>query len=254
MSRLILRPMTSFAAYPKIFSAAGFMDSTVPRSSMVRIPSTAVSRMARNRASLSLRARSARSFWIVNSIFSILSVRALVCSRACRRAPLFEPELFCWFFTPKRENYGQNSRQFQPPRLSIRRGSGDAKGVAAIFGWGLAEHFFEDAVEVRQRLEPDFKRNLAHAQIGIEQQILRFFNPHPRQVIRKIDPGNLLEHFAKIKGTHIDGLGHLTERQVFGLMLLNVFPGASDGQGLSVALLHRDLVALDGKVLRENAQ
>src|SRR5262245_2420903 len=46
-------PMISSAVYPKRRSAAGLNDSTMPRSSMVMIPSTAVCRMACVRASLS---------------------------------------------------------------------------------------------------------------------------------------------------------------------------------------------------------
>jgi hypothetical protein len=96
-----------------------------------------------------------------------------------------------------------------------------AERTHAVFGRGLAQDFLKNAVKMCQRLKPDFKGDFAYAQIGIMKQILRFFNPHARQVIRKIDSGNLLEHFAKIKCAHVDGLGHLTKRKVFGLMLMD---------------------------------
>src|SRR6185312_11481479 len=98
------------------------MDSTIPRSSMVRMPSTAASRMARNRASLSPRDLTASSFCNINSIFSVLLVRALFFSRDCSRAFNFDLDVFCWFFTPKRKNYGQNGGQFQLPRIVVQPG------------------------------------------------------------------------------------------------------------------------------------
>jgi len=46
MSILVFCPMASSVVYPKRRSAAGLNDSTMPRSSTVMIPSTAVCRMA----------------------------------------------------------------------------------------------------------------------------------------------------------------------------------------------------------------
>ena len=40
----------------------------------------------------------------------------------------------------------------------------------------LAENLFEHAVEVRQRLETDFKRDFTDAQVRIEQQVFRLLD------------------------------------------------------------------------------
>ena len=47
-----------------------------------------------------------------------------------------------------------------------------------VFGGRLAEDSFEHAVEMRQGLEADFKRDFADAQIGIEQQVFGLLDPH----------------------------------------------------------------------------
>ena len=38
----------------------------------------------------------------------------------------------------------------------------------------MTHHLFEDAIEVRQRLETDFEGDLANAQIRIQQKVLAF--------------------------------------------------------------------------------
>ena len=48
--------------------------------------------------------------------------------------------------------------------------------LPAIFRRRLAKNLFEHAIEMRQRLEPDFKRNLTHPQVRVEQQVLSFLN------------------------------------------------------------------------------
>ena len=59
------------------------------------------------------------------------------------------------------------------PNASLRS-AGEQLG--AVFRGRLAQQLFEDPVEMRERLEPDFKRDLAHAQVGIQQQVLRLLN------------------------------------------------------------------------------
>src|ERR1017187_7030891 len=59
------------------------------------------------------------------------------------------------------------------PNPSLRS-AGEQLG--AVFRGRLAQQLFEDPVEMRERLEPDFKRDLAHAQVGIQQQVLRLLD------------------------------------------------------------------------------
>ena len=60
MSMAMPRPTTSWWGWPKIRSAAGFIDSMIPRSSMVMMPLTAVLTMALSRTAASRTASSAR--------------------------------------------------------------------------------------------------------------------------------------------------------------------------------------------------
>ena len=57
MSIEIFRPITSLAGNQRSVPQPGFIVSTMPRSSIVMIPSTAVSTMPRNRAAVSRRSR-----------------------------------------------------------------------------------------------------------------------------------------------------------------------------------------------------
>src|SRR5258706_4833378 len=83
--------------------------------------------------------------------------------------------------------------------------------LRAVFGRRLAEDFLEHAVEVRKRLEADFKGDLTHAQIRIEQKVFGFFNADAGNVVGEIDAGDLFEHLAEVKTAHVDGLGDLAE-------------------------------------------
>jgi hypothetical protein len=103
-----------------------------------------------------------------------------------------------------------------------------------------------------QGLEADFERDFTHAQIGVEQQIFGFFNPHPGKVIGEIDSGNFLEHFAEIKRAGIARLGHMTQAKVFRLMFLNELFGLDNNRWFCVLVLDHDLIAQHGQVLRKN--
>ena len=81
----------------------------------------------------------------------------------------------------------------------------------SILSGGLAEDFFEDAVEMGQRLKTDLKGDFADAQVGVEQEVFRLLDPHPGQVVRIVDPGGPLEEFAEIKSAGVHGLGHLPQ-------------------------------------------
>jgi len=44
--------------------------------------------------------------------------------------------------------------------------------MGAIFRGRLAEEFLEHPIEMREGLETHFERDFAHAQVGIEEEVL----------------------------------------------------------------------------------
>src|SRR5208283_2875620 len=156
---------------------------------------------------------------------------------------------------PKRKNYAENPAAFQPGRTrAALAGLTIVEQVGAVFRWRLAEESFENAVEMRQRLTTDFVGDVADPQVGIEQQVFRFLNPHARDVMGEGESRNLSEHFAKVEPAGVDRLGDVVEPEFLGLMVLNKLPGARDERRLGVLLADDDLVAQDREMLRENGQ
>ena len=52
----------------------------------------------------------------------------------------------------------------------------DFRQLFSVVGGGLPGDFFEDAIEVGERLEADFIGDFTHAQIRIEQEVLHLFD------------------------------------------------------------------------------
>src|SRR5213078_2434359 len=73
------------------------------------------------------------------------------------------------------------------------------------FAGRLAHDLFEDAIEMSQRLKPNFIRNLANAEIGIQKQVAGVFDPDPGEVFGEVDAAVFFEHFTKIKGAGVNG-------------------------------------------------
>ena len=107
----------------------------------------------------------------------------------------------------------------------------------------MSDQLFEHPVEMRQRLETDLEGDFAHPQIRIQQEIFGFFDPHPRDIVREIDAGDLLEHLAKIEAAHVYRLGHLSEGKLLGLVFMDIIARAGNDGRLGVFLLDKDLVA-----------
>src|ERR1700676_4952832 len=82
---------------------------------------------------------------------------------------------------------------------------GPARTVVAKRSRSFTCNFAEHTVKMCQRLKTDVVRNFTDPQVRIEQQGFGFFNPHSTKVFCKCQPGRLLEHFAKIKRTHVHG-------------------------------------------------
>lgn len=81
--------------------------------------------------------------------------------------------------------------------------------------------FFENAIELRERLEPDSKCDFTDAKIDIFQELACFLKPAARNVINKLCAGHLFELFAQVRRIDPDRLGHFAQRKLFGGMFLN---------------------------------
>jgi hypothetical protein len=57
---------------------------------------------------------------------------------------------------------------------------------------------FENAIELRQRLEADCEGDFADPRIRILQEITRFANTYAGDVIDKVDPGHFFELLAQV--------------------------------------------------------
>lgn len=118
----------------------------------------------------------------------------------------------------------------------------------------MAGDFLENPVKVGKGLETYLESDFTDAQVGIEKQILRFFNPHAGDIVGEVQAGHSLEHFAEIEAAGVHRFGYQGKREVFRLMGLNVFLGAGDDRWLGVGPLHEDLIADNGQVLRKDCQ
>jgi hypothetical protein len=85
----------------------------------------------------------------------------------------------------------------------------------------FSRKLFENAVELRERLEPNRKRNLADAKIAIVQKPARVLEARARNVIHKIYACDLLKLLAEMIGTNVDRFCYLSERKFFGRMFLD---------------------------------
>src|SRR5664279_4274607 len=127
-----------------------------PRSLMVMMPSTAVSRIARSRSSPS-RTAACGDFLAAGDLrFGFIpATPELSAITRSKPMPIVESKI-------TRADLGV-------------AGDGCTRSVrqqlCAIFGRRLAEDFFEYAVEMRKRLEADFKGDFTYAQIRVEQKI-----------------------------------------------------------------------------------
>ncbi len=75
----------------------------------------------------------------------------------------------------------------------------------------LAREFAKHAVEVCERLESHFVRDLAHAQIWIQEQVLRFLDSNTGKIIGEGETRRLLEELAEIKRARVHRPRHFLE-------------------------------------------
>ena len=71
---------------------------------------------------------------------------------------------------------------------------------------------FENAIELRQRLEADCEGDFADPKIRILQEITRFADAYAGDVIDKVDPGHFFELLAQVIGADVDELADFRKR------------------------------------------
>src|SRR5437660_5272246 len=86
----------------------------------------------------------------------------------------------------------------------------------------LAEHAFERAIELSERLKPNVVCDLANAQVGIEQAGPRIFHAYTRDVIGELQAGGFVENFAEMKDARSRRLRHISQRTLVGPVLVDV--------------------------------
>ena len=67
-----------------------------------------------------------------------------------------------------------------------------------VFRRGFARKPFESAIELRQRLEADFKRDFADPQIRNAEKFARLLDPRAGNIIDKFGAGHPFEFLAQI--------------------------------------------------------
>ena len=93
----------------------------------------------------------------------------------------------------------------------------------AVGGWRFAREFFEDAIELRERLKSNCKCDFTYPKITISQKCFRFFESASRDVIDKLGSRHLFELFAQVSRVDSDGPCDFAERKVLWGMLLDEF-------------------------------
>ena len=86
----------------------------------------------------------------------------------------------------------------------------------AINGRRLPGQFFENAIELRKRLEADRERDFTDPKIDIFQKFLRVLESNTGNVIDKLRSSNLLEFFAEVSRIDLNYAGHFFERERLG--------------------------------------
>lgn len=102
-----------------------------------------------------------------------------------------------------------------------------------ILRWRFTRQLFEDAVELRQRLETGRERDFAHAKINIEQKNVHLFDALAGDVIDKVFPRHLFELFAQVIGADVHELRDFRQAKLFVRMLLDKPPRFPDFHRLS---------------------
>ena len=91
-----------------------------------------------------------------------------------------------------------------------------------VFRRRLAGDFFENAIELRERLEADFKRDLTDSSVRVLQKQAGLRESQARDVIDELHAGHFLEFLAQVVRADLDEARHRREREFLLRVLLDV--------------------------------
>jgi hypothetical protein len=91
----------------------------------------------------------------------------------------------------------------------------------AICGGRSAGELFENAIELRERLEPNCECDLANSKIDIVQKPARLFEASARNVLDKICAGDLLELLAEMIPANVRRFRYSREGKFFGEIFID---------------------------------
>jgi hypothetical protein len=84
-----------------------------------------------------------------------------------------------------------------------------------VFCRRFSRQFFENAIELRERLKSHSERDFTDAQIAVSQEITGSFEPSARDILDKIYAGHLLEAFTQMIRVHADRFCDSGQRELF---------------------------------------
>src|SRR6266540_7370169 len=85
----------------------------------------------------------------------------------------------------------------------------------------FSRKFFENTVELGERLESGSEGDFTDSSIGIQEKITRFFESVPCNIIHKICAGDLLKLLAQMICADVDRFRHFPQRKFVAGMLLD---------------------------------
>lgn len=110
----------------------------------------------------------------------------------------------------------------------------------AILSRRFAGQDLEDAVELRKRLKPDRECDFADPKIDIFQEFARLFESRARDVVDKLDTGDLFEFFAQVGGVDPYSTRHSSQRKVLVSVFFDESPRFPDIARLSPVSVARE--------------
>ena len=87
----------------------------------------------------------------------------------------------------------------------------------------FSRELFENAIELRQRLEADCEGDFADPKIRILQEIARFADAYAGDVIDKVDPGHFFELLAQVIAADVAKLRDFRQRKFVIRVLVDEF-------------------------------
>jgi hypothetical protein len=131
--------------------------------------------------------------------------------------------------------FGKNAASFRPAAI-LDSAPLSLSMNCAICTRRFSRKLFENAIELRKRLEPDRECNLPDTQIRIPQAITRFFEANTRHVLDKICSSYLLEHLAKMIRANFDCFRDFFEPKVLGRVFFDETPRFRDSTSAAAML------------------